>query len=172
MSLVIGVDPSKTSTGIVVLNGDEVVEARTLQPKKSQSDLDVAIWQQYHFGCFLNDFRADTDLLLFEDYIYMGSKRLAAAVTIGTALRMITKEIGVTFETVAVTQVKKFALAKGKRQKQDMKLAVYKRWGFEHDSDDVVDAYVIARIAQALAHPENDYGLTKPQNEVLKKLRS
>lgn len=50
---------------------------------------------------------------------------------------------------VAPTAVKKFATGKGTAPKDTVMLAVYKKWGAEFASNDLADAYVLARIARA-----------------------
>lgn len=52
--------------------------------------------------------------------------------------------------TVGISAVKKFATGRGNAAKDDMKLAVYKKWGVEFASHDLADAYTIARIARAI----------------------
>jgi hypothetical protein len=49
-------------------------------------------------------------------------------------------------------------------------LGVSKRWGFEHDVEDVVEAYGLARVGLALLGVDQD--LTAPQREVVDKLRA
>ncbi|MBD0734097.1 hypothetical protein [Streptomyces sp. CBMA29] len=46
--------------------------------------------------------------------------------------------------------VKKFATGKGTAPKDNVLLAVYKKWGIEFQSNDLADAYTIARIARAV----------------------
>lgn len=55
-------------------------------------------------------------------------------------------------------QVKKFATGKGNAKKDDMKLAVYKKWGVELSDENLADAYTMARMAAAIEVPEHmDY---------------
>jgi crossover junction endodeoxyribonuclease RuvC len=69
---------------------------------------------------------------------------------------------------VAPLQLKKFVTGKTTAKKDDMKLHVYKRWGFETSDDNVADAYGLARLAQALC--EGGDGHTGAQREVLSAL--
>lgn len=43
--------------------------------------------------------------------------------------------------------LKKFTI-KGNAKKEEMKLAVFKRWGFEADGNDIIDAYALCRLAE------------------------
>ncbi len=54
-------------------------------------------------------------------------------------------ERGTPYWDVPPATLKKFVTGKGNAKKEDMKLHVFKRWGFEHASNDVVDAYGLAR---------------------------
>ncbi|HAF97517.1 MULTISPECIES: hypothetical protein [Paenibacillus] len=65
---------------------------------------------------------------------------------------------------VAPTQLKKFATGVGKGSKDDLILPIFKRWGFEHPSDNVRDAFVLAQVIRAIHEPVE---LTKPQQEVI-----
>ena len=69
---------------------------------------------------------------------------------------------------VAPLQLKKYVTGKTNAKKDDMKLHVFKRWGFETSDDNVADAYGLARIAQALC--EGGDGHTGAQREVLSAL--
>lgn len=55
---------------------------------------------------------------------------------------------------VAPATVKKFVTGSGVADKDKMLMAVYKRWQYEASCHDAADAYVLARIAEALARPE------------------
>jgi hypothetical protein len=46
--------------------------------------------------------------------------------------------------------LKKFACNDTKAQKDDLKLHVFKKWGVELKDHNVVDAYILARIAEAI----------------------
>lgn len=65
----------------------------------------------------------------------------------------------VAYPTLVIPQhVKKFATSKGNAKKDDMKLAVYKKWGVEVSDENMADAYSMARMAAAIEVPEHmDY---------------
>lgn len=54
------------------------------------------------------------------------------------------------------------------RSKDNMILPIYKKWGFEHDSDNVRDAYVLARIGYDMHSGGN---LLKYEKEIINNLR-
>src|SRR5690606_5959669 len=69
---------------------------------------------------------------------------------------------------VTPSQVKKFATGLGNASKDSMILPIYKRWGYEHESDNVRDAFILAQIARATI---SDVKLTKFQKEVIDTLK-
>ncbi|WP_341323462.1 hypothetical protein NSQ62_08285 [Solibacillus sp. FSL H8-0523] len=64
--------------------------------------------------------------------------------------------------------VKKFATNNGQAKKEAMILPIFKKWKFEHESDDVRDAYVLARIGYSMYFQDN---LLEYEKEVLKKIK-
>ena len=67
------------------------------------------------------------------------------------------------------TRVEKVRHRPRNAKKDEVRLEVYKRWGFEAPTNDEVDAYVLARIG--LAYLGYDDKLIKPQLEVIKDLK-
>jgi len=63
--------------------------------------------------------------------------------------------------------LKKFASGKGNTKKDELAVHIYKKWGFESKSDNIRDAYVLARMAMAL---DDKLDLTAYQKEALKKV--
>lgn len=65
----------------------------------------------------------------------------------------------VAYPTIPTSQqVKKFTTSKGNAKKDDMKLAVYKKWGVEVSDENLADAYSMARMAAAIEVPDHmDY---------------
>lgn len=161
---VIGLDVSSTSTGVVVIDGnDKVLVADAWKPKSSLCVIDRAIYMGEQLMSLLE--QHEIAHAVVEGYGFSSQSLAPQAETKGI-LKMVLRRMGVGWRNVAPTQLKKYV---GGQQKEDVKLAVFKRWGFEHKSNDVVDAYVLARIAQALVYP-GLVELTKPQKEVLAKL--
>jgi crossover junction endodeoxyribonuclease RuvC len=108
------------------------------------------------------------DVVCIEGFSY-GSKgkSVSQQYGIGWLIREVLVRKGINYIEVAPGAVKKFATGKGNTKKDNMVIPIYKKWGFEHDSDNVRDAYVLAKIAEAIHKRE---GLAAYQEEVLKKL--
>jgi crossover junction endodeoxyribonuclease RuvC len=107
------------------------------------------------------------DKVCIEGYSLASVNRAEPLMTVGTILRYFLRQCGYDWQIVTPSQLKKYA---GAKLKQDIKLEVYKRWKFEHRSDDVVDAYVLAQIGRGLEDMPLD--LIRPQQEVLEALRN
>jgi len=159
----VGIDPS-LKTGIVLMNIDGTAWGAKEITTKEKSDphrfLDIA-------NSVIELLEKD-DIVCIEGFSY-GSKGAAVSIQygIGWSIRSALVQKGMTYIEVPPTTVKKFATGKGNAKKEDMVLPIYKRWGFEHKSDNVRDAFVLAKIAEALT---KDLDLTAYQKEALKKV--
>lgn len=157
----VGIDPS-TKTGLVVLGEDSTwtkeVTTKVKEDPKRFMDLAEQILDNLSAG----------DVICIEGFSY-GSKGAGVSTQygIGWLIRAELIRNGYTYHEVAPGALKKFATGKGNTKKDEMVLPIYKKWGFEHSSDNVRDAYVLARIAKALHDQE---GLTEYQKDVMKKV--
>lgn len=109
------------------------------------------------------------DLVAIEGYGYANVHTLAILVELGTMVRYACIVQETPFLDVPPTVLKKYVTGKGNTKKDQMRLAVYKKWGYEHKSDNVVDAYALSRIGflwLRVTPPAN-----KLEKEVLSKLR-
>lgn len=89
---------------------------------------------------------------------------------IGWALRMALHRKGMKYIEPSPAQVKKFSGAGGNAAKEQVSVAVYKRWNFEHKSNNVTDAFVLAQIARA--YHLTDVQLTAVQREVIDAIKN
>lgn len=163
MTRYVGVDPS-TKTGLVIIENGEIVVAEELKPKVTS---DPARFMNLAFQ--VKKYLKETDTICIEGFSY-GSKGKGVSTTYGIGW-MIRAELfrdGYTYTEIPPTSVKKFATGKGNVDKDGMVLPIYKKWGFESDSDNIRDAFVLAKIAEALKEPKD---LTAYQKEALVKVQ-
>jgi crossover junction endodeoxyribonuclease RuvC len=160
----VGIDPS-TKTGLVILNKDgEIINQEEVKSKLKSDpdrfvDLTESILEELH----------PNDIIAIEGFSYGSSGRgVSTQYGIGWLIRAELFKRGYDYIEVSPSAVKKFATGKGNEKKENMVLPIFKHWQFEHPSDNVRDAYVLARIAMG-THSVTK--LTKYQTEVLDKLQ-
>jgi Holliday junction resolvasome RuvABC endonuclease subunit len=90
-------------------------------------------------------------LVAIEGYA-MGSKtRPQMAGELGGHLRLLLWQAGIPYIIVPPTTLKKYVLGSGNAAKELMLKEVFKRWGYDTDSNDRADAYGLARVAAEFA---------------------
>lgn len=154
-SAVAGLDVS-TKTGVVVFDGDgNLVRAdeTVLTSLAKGSGAGPRLHRAIAFGeqVFSLLSKGNVRLVAIEGYSH-SPFGMAVAVELGTAARFAAFRAGVPLVEVSPATLKKYATGLGRGDKSVVRLGVFKRWGFEHASDNVVDAYVLARIALAMAY--------------------
>lgn len=161
---VVGVDPSATSTAAVLLFGN-TLEYAINEYKFPGTGMPRAMAIQVAFGKMLDQYKPD--LAVIEGYGFGNKFTLVPIVEVGTLLRQSLLARGIKCVAVPPTTVKKFVVGTGDAKKEDMKLYAWKRWGFEHLSNDVVDAYCLG-VAGLVASGEVPG--TKADKATLKKV--
>ena len=168
--LVIGIDASLTSTGLVALGVQtgECASVGLVQPTSTG----VLRLAQIRSGLknWLAALPGPVAHIAMERYGFESQSAFSIGEGGGVVklLLLETFEAPVCFPSLpAPNQVKKFVTGSGGTSvsKDRMRLEVYKRWGFEHTSNDAVDAYAIAQIARALVSLPQE--ATQFQQEVI-----
>lgn len=150
---VMGVDASPSSTGVVVLQPQEgglkqdmrwceraiqITDKRGIERGVAQVEkLDEVLVS------------LQPELVVFEAYAFVFRKTIQQTIEVGTCLRIAVMRREVPYLEVPPLQLKKFVTGTGKGKKDVMRLYVYKRWGYEHDCDDIVDAFALAQVGLA-----------------------
>lgn len=162
----VGIDPSLTSTGLVVLDEiGNVLEQLSIKAGKEDDPLRfMKLTEKVR-----EHLNPDTDKVIIEGFSF-GSKGAGVSKMygIGWTLRIMLEEDGFKWTEATPSAVKKFASNKGNAKKEDLVLPVYKKWGFEGRVNDITDAYIMARIAYSMYNHE---GLLTYEQEVLKKIK-
>lgn len=164
MTRYIGIDLS-TKTGFCVIEGDDTYTEEITTTIKEDPLRMIDIVDQLIRRIKLT--KAE-DVIAVEGFSF-GSRGAGVSFQygLGWILRAELIKAGYTYIDVPPTVVKKFACGKGNAGKDALVLPIYKTWGFEHDSDNVRDAYVLSRIAQALTTKQE---LKAYQHDALKKI--
>jgi crossover junction endodeoxyribonuclease RuvC len=159
----VGIDPSsKTGLAIIDKQGNIInaadVTTKVKEDPQRFSDIAEKIIDELQ----------PNDRIAIEGFSY-GSKGKGVSFQygLGWIIRHLLLERGYEYTEVPPTSVKKFATGKGNTKKDEMVLPIYKKWGFEHTSDNVRDAFVLAQMAKGIYDSSN---LTEYQKEALKKV--
>lgn len=169
---IVGLDPSLTGTGICIMDiGQNLFVGKAwstqlIKPvtKSSPARL-IEIRDRVAKLC------QNADIVIIEGYSF-GSRGAGVFQTaeLGGVLRVMLHEQGLWWVEVAPTQLKKFVCGKGNAKKEEVKLGAFKRWGVEFKTSDETDAYVLAKVGEALISEEIRDKLTKPQRETINQL--
>lgn len=179
MSLIIGIDPSLTSTGIVVLRGNKVELAVTTKNKPALGTIErvrliyeriVDIQENLSDG---EKWQAP-DLIVIEGFSYGSKGRSVFDIAylgwrIREELEWLKEQDNIPWLEVPPSQLKKFATGQGNANKEIILQQVYKRWGVEFSDNNQADAYVLAQIGRAYLGETDD--LTAFQLEVIANLK-
>lgn len=140
--MILGLDPS-TKTGAVVLSeSGKCLYAKEWNPDEGDF-IDKGLLQQKKLAHVLKKYKIS--FCVIEAYAFRNFNA-EVAVTIGVLLRVTLKQHGIPYFTCAPNTLKQFVTGKGSGKKDVMRLGTYKHWGFEDDSDNVVDAFGLAKL--------------------------
>jgi crossover junction endodeoxyribonuclease RuvC len=188
--IVVGIDPSLTGTGIIVLRNGELGKALTTknEPKLGTIERVRRIYEQINnvienlSTCYVNAYIGDKrmirweppSLIVIEGFSYGSKGRGVFDIAylgwrIREELERYRTEDDIPWLEVSPSQVKQFATGKGNANKEIVLQQVYKRWGVEFNDNNQADAYVLAQIGRAyLSEMDN---LTDFQQKVIRALR-
>lgn len=159
-----------TSTGAAVVtstNGrPEVLFGGLLLPPKGLTGMRRAgaITQKVVDTC--EEYKPDR--VYIEGYAFSFKGSGTVLIEIGTIIRYFLYQEGYEYTEVSPTTLKKFATGTGTAQKDLMIKEVYKKWGYDTDSNDIADAVALGMFGLAV---ENQLNITKAQQEVIDKFK-
>lgn len=159
--IVMGLDPSLTSTGIVLLNDGQIEIARTT---KNQPDIGtvarvLAIVKEIEK--IINHPNIPPDLVVIEGFSFGSTGRsLFDTAYLGWRIRESLESFrerdNIPWIEVSPAQLKQFATGKGNAPKEVVLQQVYKRWGVELRDNNQADAFTLAKIGEAyLRYPQD-----------------
>lgn len=140
----LGIDPS-TKSGFVLLDHEgQVLDTRIVRFEKISgfkrlqliANATVSLVEQW-----------SPDRVAIEGYAYGNVHTLVTLVEIGSIIRYCLYG-KVPWVDIPPTVLKRWCTGRGNAKKEEVARYVKERWGFESKSDDIVDAYVLARMAK------------------------
>ena len=177
--LIIGIDPSLTSTGIVVLRDGKVELAVTTKNKPELGTIDRVRLIYERIVCVAESLTDGEkwqapDLIVIEGFSYGSKGRSVFDIAylgwrIREELEWLKEQDNIPWLEVPPSQLKKFATGQGNANKEIILQQVYKRWGVEFSDNNQADAYVLAQIGRAYLGGMDD--LAAFQQEVIANLK-
>lgn len=170
---VLGVDASPRSTGMMVLQPQEGGLKQDMRwceraiQIEGCTGIDRGVRQVEVLDEVLVTLAPE--LVVFEGYAFVFRGAIRQIIEVGTCLRLACMRRNLPILEVAPLQLKKFVIGLGKGKKDMMRLHVFKRWGYENDCDDIVDAFALAQVGLAFLG-EKPETWTGKQLEVIKVL--
>lgn len=167
----LGIDPSATSTGFALLGeNSQYVFAGKILPKKLRGGERLAFIRD-HIEHFLSPYHGRLKFAVIEAPAYEKPMKADLLGQIRGLFLLLCHDLSIPAILVAPAAVKKFATGSGMADKAHMIETARKRWhhwtGTDKD-DDEADALWMAELARGAVCPK---GLTRPQLEVLHKLK-
>ncbi|MDR6884891.1 hypothetical protein [Bacillus sp. 3255] len=165
----VGIDPS-TKTGFVELDDSgNVIQCKEIHLKNGIRSTEREI-QDYARNIVA--LIPKGSFVCIEDFSF-GSQGQAVSTQygVGFALRFALINAGLDYKKPTPSQLKKFATGKGNTKKDEMVLPIYRGWGFEHSSDNVRDAFVLAQMAKGI-YNHNPFEFHNYQLEVLQAIEN
>lgn len=162
MTSFVGIDPS-TKTGLVMLN--EQGQPYYQQEWKLINGIYSTAQQIKEYGESIVRALPEKSIVAIEGFSFNSTgSGVSTQYGVGFAIRFALISRGIMYIEPTPSQVKKFASGKGNTPKDGLVLPIFKHWRFEHDSDNVRDAFILAQMAKSL---QKDAKLTKYQREVM-----
>jgi crossover junction endodeoxyribonuclease RuvC len=142
----VGLDLSYSSTGVVILEaGSQSYFAfKAGKPDLPFHERAIDLWKQLTHVLP----PAEQCSVYIEGAAYAAEFGAFMAGELAGAIKVLLAMNGYRYTIVSPNQLKKFATGSGNAQKHYVAAHVMKKWEFTHKSNDVVDAYVLAKMSE------------------------
>lgn len=168
MSIAMGIDPSLTATGIIILDDGKVIHQEVLKNRPKLST--IARVQDIYTQITNIVYKFTPQIIVIEGLSFASrGQGTDATFYLGWRIREELTLHLMPWIEVTPTQVKKFATGKGNSGKDIIIKEVYKRWGYDTDDNNLADAYVMAQIGRAYLGDSEK--LTAFQKDIIAQLR-
>lgn len=165
----IGIDPSLTGTGVVVLNDGKLVEKRLIKSKKDGDSFVKELQRIQGIVAEIDQMIGEysPDIVCMEGLAFMArnTSALVQLSALNYFIRAVLNE-RVPWVIVQPSTLKKFITGSGSGGKDVVMMEVYKRYGVTITDNNLSDAYVLAQIGAA-SLGRHTRALTVAQKEVI-----
>lgn len=143
----IGLDLSYSGTGVVILYGNNVAayEFKAGKPKMLTDERILNLWAQLEH--VLPTDKPNCNIVI-EGAAYAAEFNAFMLGELNGGLKVLLNLHGYKYKTVSPGTLKKYATGSGTAQKTFVAACVAQKWNFVHASNNVTDAYVLAKIAE------------------------
>jgi len=177
----VGIDFSLTSPGVAFQEEHEGItvaavktQKNTIPQKQTHRLHSISNAVIHQIAPFLQSKDIKDTYIFLEDYAYGGmGKTFAIAECVGMLKYKLIMVYGLPYQNlflVSIPHVKMFCCGKGTASKDTIIKEVYKRWGFDTNSNDKADAFVLMQMCYAYFNPHVD--LTAFQIEALNRVKA
>lgn len=165
----IGVDPSFTATGIIILNKGELSYEKTttnLGPKEGPITRTLSIADDVKKSMIQHK----PKIAVIEGFSYgSNSKSIFERAYLNWRIREVFESEMCRWIEIAPSTLKKYATGKGTSSKEEVMIGIFDLWGKTFKDDNKADAFVLAQIGQAIIN--NKTPMEKHQAEMLKEIK-
>jgi len=161
MDFFLGLDLSITNSGVVLLNDSgELLRAFDISSDRDKDISDEARFDQTAeriMSTVGTKFKPEVSkvMVLVEDYAYKGAQLTRLAENAGVIKNKLhtCKRFDTSINVCSPLTLKKFAAGKkAGKGKGPVMVGCYKKWGFATNSDDIADAFTLAKLAKELKY--------------------
>lgn len=147
----VGIDPSLTGTGLIILNDNaEIIEQQLISTKHDSSniyDIEVRILQIIDKISFILNIKNLYGIYMENISWASKGEAFAQLASLNYAIRVFLYQNKILYNVIPPTSLKKYVANSGSAKKNLMLKEVYKRWGVDLNDDNLADAYGLARMA-------------------------
>lgn len=163
---VAGCDLGLTKSGVVILNSNFEIEEQNLirvQSKGVEKLVDI----EKAFRWIMERYKGEDLNIFIEGYAYGAKYQRESLAELGGVIRRYIYLASLPYWIVPPNSVKTFVTGNGRASKNYMKKCTKEKWGQIFKSDDVCDAYGMARLGMSVMKVVNGHEGYRhlPQNE-------
>ena len=147
MTIILGIDPSLTSTGICLMNSEtgEVGETMAIAPSNAGMERLATFRQE-----IINLITMRSDMHVFiEGYSFGSGGKRESMAELGGVIRLTLYDHEIEFIEVPPKTLKKFATGNGNADKIQMGVTLMKEFSLEYPTPDQTDAFWLCQFGRA-----------------------
>jgi crossover junction endodeoxyribonuclease RuvC len=145
----IGIDPSYSNTGLIVLNEDDEIEKQEeyhFNPKGTDTeDRLILVKEQLIFPIMTMNNEEPIKVCLEGPSYNSKGKYILQMGALNFFIRYWFRVLKIDYTVLTPNELKKFVTGKGNCKKDLILLKVFKKWNVEFSSNDLADAYGLAK---------------------------